>query len=85
MTKKNSDYTAPPPLGLAVVPIILTIGLLATQIFYYDDFTPHIALAIGFAITALVGWYQGLRWQDIESGAFRVLHVAMPLLRPLLW
>ncbi|HHF3168709.1 TPA: Na+/H+ antiporter NhaC [Vibrio diabolicus] len=84
MTKKNSDYTAPPPLGLAVVPIILTIGLLATQIFYYDDFTPHIALAIGFAITALVGWYQGLRWQDIESGAFRVLHVAMPSIATLI-
>ncbi|MFH4785186.1 Na+/H+ antiporter NhaC [Vibrio diabolicus] len=84
MTKKNSDYTVPPPLGLAVVPIILTIGLLATQIFYYDDFTPHIALAIGFAITALVGWYQGLRWQDIESGAFRVLHVAMPSIATLI-
>lgn len=84
MTTKNSDYTAPPPLGLAVVPIILTIGLLATQIFYYDDFTPHIALAIGFAITALVGWYQGLRWQDIESGAFRVLHVAMPSIATLI-
>ncbi|MCR9610497.1 Na+/H+ antiporter NhaC [Vibrio alginolyticus] len=84
MTKKNSDYTAPPPLGLAVVPIILTIGWLATQIFYYDDFTPHIALAIGFAITALVGWYQGLRWQDIESGAFRVLHVAMPSIATLI-
>ncbi|HHX8539574.1 TPA: Na+/H+ antiporter NhaC [Vibrio diabolicus] len=84
MTKKNSDYTAPPPLGLAVLPIILTIGLLAIQIFYYDDFTPHIALAIGFAITALVGWYQGLRWQDIESGAFRVLHVAMPSIATLI-
>ncbi|MGY5513837.1 Na+/H+ antiporter NhaC [Vibrio antiquarius] len=84
MTTKNSDYMAPPPLGLAVVPIILTIGLLATQIFYYDDFTPHIALAIGFAITALVGWYQGLRWQDIESGAFRVLHVAMPSIATLI-
>ncbi len=84
MTQKNSDYTAPPPLGLAIVPIILTIGLLAIQIFYYDDFTPHIALAIGFAITALVGWYQGLRWHDIESGAFRVLHVAMPSIATLI-
>ncbi|UXI01417.1 Na+/H+ antiporter NhaC [Photobacterium sp. TY1-4] len=84
MTQKNSDFTATPHLGVAMIPILLTIGLLAIQIFYYDDFTPHIALAIGFALTALVGWYQGLRWQDIEAGAFRVLHIAMPSIATLI-
>ena len=78
MTPNNSPSLAVPSLGVALIPIILTMALLGVQIFYYDDFTPHIALAIGFAITALVGWYQGYRWQDIESGAFHVLHVAMP-------
>ncbi|GAA0573709.1 Na+/H+ antiporter NhaC [Halomonas salifodinae] len=67
-----------PSLPLALIPIVLTIALLGVQIFYYDDFTPHIPLAIGFAITALVGWLQGYRWKDIEAGAFKVLHVAMP-------
>ncbi|WP_372598247.1 Na+/H+ antiporter NhaC [Amphritea sp.] len=78
MTHYNSPNIAMPRLGIALIPIILTIGLLGIQIFYYDDFTPHIALAIGFAITALVGWAQGYSWKDIEAGAFHVLHVAMP-------
>ncbi|MBY4675886.1 Na+/H+ antiporter NhaC [Marinobacterium sp. CAU 1594] len=73
-----------PSLAVALIPIVLTIGLLGIQIFYYDDFTPHIALAIGFAITALVGWAQGYRWKDIESGAFHVLHVAMPSIATLI-
>jgi len=51
-----------PSLWVALIPIVLTIGLLGLQIFYYDDFTPHIALAVGFAITGLVGWSQGWRW-----------------------
>lgn len=82
------DYTAPaipvPSLPLALIPIVLTIALLGVQIFYYDDFTPHIPLAIGFGITAVVGWLQGYRWKDIESGAFRVLHVAMPSIATLI-
>ncbi|UTV27864.1 Na+/H+ antiporter NhaC [Photobacterium atrarenae] len=84
MKQNTSDFSAVPHLGVAIIPIFLTIGLLAIQIFYYDDFTPHIALAIGFAITALVGWYQGLRWQEIEAGAFRVLHIAMPSIATLI-
>ena len=84
MQKDNAPNLAIPSLGLALIPIILTIALLGIQIFYYDDFTPHIALAIGFAITALVGWSQGYRWKDIESGAFHVLHVAMPSIATLI-
>lgn len=84
MQKNNAPNLAIPSLGLALIPIILTIALLGVQIFYYDDFTPHIALAIGFAITALVGWSQGYRWKDIESGAFHVLHVAMPSIATLI-
>lgn len=84
MNPKHSTNIAIPSLGVALIPIILTIGLLGIQIFYYDDFTPHIALAIGFAITALVGWFQGFRWKDIEAGAFHVLHVAMPSIATLI-
>lgn len=82
------DYSTPsipmPRLPLALIPIVLTIALLGVQIFYYDDFTPHIPLAIGFGITALVGWLQGYRWKDIEAGAFQVLHVAMPSIATLI-
>ncbi len=75
----NSSRTANmPSLGLALLPVILTLALLGVQIFYFGDFTPHIPLAIGLAITALVGIKQGLRWKDIEEGIFHVIHVSMP-------
>ncbi len=79
----NSDKPLP-PLGLALIPIIFTVGLLGIQLFYYGDFTPHIPLAIGFAVTGLVGLSQGWSWRDIESGAFHVLHVAMPSIATLI-
>ncbi len=78
MQQENTSVIPAPSLAVALIPIVLTVALLGIQIFYYDDFTPHIALALGFAITALVGWAQGYRWKDIEAGAFHVLHVAMP-------
>ena len=84
MTNNTAPQIAMPNLWVALIPIVLTIGLLALQIFYYNDFTPHIALAIGIAIASLVGWAQGYRWKDIEAGAFHVLHVAMPSIATLI-
>ncbi|WP_439889286.1 Na+/H+ antiporter NhaC [Pseudomonas sp. MBLB4123] len=84
MTDNKPPAIALPNLWVALIPIVTTIGLLGLQIFYYNDFTPHIALAIGFAITGLVGWTQGYRWKDIEAGAFHVLHVAMPSIATLI-
>lgn len=84
MHNNNETQIPMPSVAVALIPIVLTIALLGIQIFYYDDFTPHIALAIGFAITSIVGWAQGYRWKDIESGAFHVLHVAMPSIATLI-
>ncbi|MCB5162328.1 Na+/H+ antiporter NhaC [Marinomonas algarum] len=67
-----------PSLALALVPVVLTLVLLGIQIFYFGDFTPHIPLAIGLALTALVGIKQGLKWKQIEKGIFHVIHVSMP-------
>lgn len=74
----SSDERQMPSLQLALVPVVLTLLLLGIQIFYFGDFTPHIPLAIGLALTALVGIKQGLRWKQIEEGIFRVIHVSMP-------
>jgi Na+:H+ antiporter, NhaC family len=67
-----------PSLGLALVPVLLTLLVLGLQLFYFDDFTPHIPLAIGLAITGLVGIYLGHRWPSIEEGVFHVIHVSLP-------
>lgn len=73
-----------PSLPLALLPVVLTLGLLALQLFYYGDFTPHIPLALGLAITALLGVFRGQGWMDIREGIFHVIHVSMPSLSVLI-
>ncbi|KJZ30246.1 sodium:proton antiporter, partial [Paracoccus sp. S4493] len=73
-----------PPLWLALLPIVLTLGLLALQLFYYGDFTPHIPLILGLAITSLLGVLRGQGWMDIREGVFHVIHVSMPSLSVLI-
>jgi len=73
-----------PSLMLALTPVALTLLILGTQIFYFGVFEPHIPLAIGLAITSLVGIRLGLSWADIEQGIFHVIHVALPSVSVLL-
>ncbi len=76
----SSDDINPrkPSFGLALVPVVLTLLVLGIQLFYFGDFTPHIPLAIGLAITALVGKYLGHDWGNMEEGVFRVINVSLP-------
>lgn len=67
-----------PSLKLALIPVVLTLIILGIQLFYFGDFTPHIPLAIGLAITALVGVKLGSTWKNIEEGIFHVIHVSLP-------
>ena len=67
-----------PSLLLALTPVVLTLIILGTQIFYFGVFEPHIPLAIGVALASFVGIYLGLSWEDIRTGIFKVIHVALP-------
>jgi len=67
-----------PSFFMAILPIILTLAILGIQLFYYGDFTPHIPLAIGIAITATLGWFRGYRWDDMEKGVMHVIRVGLP-------
>ncbi len=67
-----------PSFGLALVPVVLTLIVLGIQLFYFNDFTPHIPLALGLAITSLVGLYLGHDWRNMEDGIFRVINVSLP-------
>lgn len=73
-----------PSLPIALLPVALTLGLLALQLFYYGDFTPHIPLVLGVAITGLIGVLRGQGWMDIREGIFHVIHVSMPSLAVLI-
>jgi Na+:H+ antiporter, NhaC family len=77
MSTQTSEIERP-SLVMALLPILITFFLLGLQLFYFGDFTPHIPLAMGLAITATLGWFRGYRWSDIEDGAFNVVRVAIP-------
>lgn len=74
---KRTEYEQP-KLLMALTPVVLTLMILGTQIFYFGVFEPHIPLAIGLAITSVVGIVQGQKWRDIREGVFHVIHVALP-------
>lgn len=74
---KQTEHAAP-GLLLALTPVVLTLIVLGTQIFYFGVFEPHIPLVIGLAITSVVGISLGLTWSDIKEGVFHVIHVALP-------
>ncbi|EKF19368.1 Na+/H+ antiporter NhaC [Nitratireductor pacificus] len=67
-----------PSLPLALTPVVLTLVFLGVQLFWFNDFTPHVPLAIGLGITGLVGLRLGFTWQHVEQGAFHVIHVSLP-------
>ncbi len=67
-----------PTLGMAILPIFITLVVLGIQLFYFGDFTPHIPLAIGIAVTGLVGLKLGHKWPGIQDGVFHVINVSLP-------
>ena len=57
------DVDAPqrPSLPMASLPILATLAVLALQLFVFGEFTPHVPLICGVAMTALVGLEAGAR------------------------
>lgn len=74
----SSHQVPKPGLALALLPIVLTFGVLGIQLFAFGNFTPHVPLIIGIAITALVGRHLGLSWEQLEAGMLHVVSIGLP-------
>ena len=74
------DVDAPqrPSLPMASLPILATLAVLALQLFVFGEFTPHVPLICGVAMTALVGWKLGHGWSAMEEGMMRIVRVGLP-------
>lgn len=66
-----------PSFIMAVLPIILTLGLLLIQLVVFEDFTPHIPLAFGIVITGLFALFRGYAWKEMEDGIFQVIFIGL--------
>lgn len=71
-------HSPKPSLLMAILPIALTLALLMIQLFVFDDFTPHIPLALGIMITGGIAWKLGYRWSHMEAGVYHVASVGLP-------
>jgi NhaC family Na+:H+ antiporter len=74
----NHHNGTKPSFAMALLPIALTLLLLTIQLFVFNDFTPHIPLAIGIGITAILARFRGYKWHYIEGGVFNALRIALP-------
>lgn len=81
MTCPSQDTELPriplPNLAIALLPIVFTMTLMLLQIVAFDDFVPHVPLALGIAFTGLLGWMRGIRWWRMENGLYHVVHIGL--------
>lgn len=78
--QKKDNNSIKPTLAMALMPIVITMALMMLQLFVYDDFTPHIPLAIGICVTGIFGKIWGFKWAEMEKGLCHVIAVALPSL-----
>ncbi|WP_246116438.1 Na+/H+ antiporter NhaC [Cobetia crustatorum] len=67
-----------PSLVMACLPIVATLAVLALQLFVFGEFTPHVPLVCGVAMTAIIGWKLGYGWSAMEEGMMRIVRVGLP-------
>ena len=78
---RSSTSPVEPPLGQALIPVVLLIALLGAAVYLFGDessFGPNqIALVLGTAVAGLVGLANGQSWAEIEGAIKRGIATSM--------
>ncbi|WP_034756316.1 Na+/H+ antiporter NhaC [Rossellomorea vietnamensis] len=62
---------------LAIIPLLVMITVMAITIVVLEQ-GPHIPLIIGTVTAALVAWFTGFKWKDIEEAMYKGIRLALP-------
>ncbi|MCA1065889.1 Na+/H+ antiporter NhaC [Rossellomorea sp. AcN35-11] len=62
---------------LAIIPLLVMITVMAITIVVLEQ-GPHIPLIIGTVTAALVAWFSGFKWKDIEEAMYKGIRLALP-------
>lgn len=71
MKKKEMSF------GLAIIPLLVMITIMAITIVVLEQ-GPHIPLIIGTTTAALVAWFAGFKWKEIEEAMYKGIRLALP-------
>ncbi|MFO7761378.1 MAG: Na+/H+ antiporter NhaC [Desulfobia sp.] len=74
----GNENNPKPSLPAALLPIAVTMVLMLVQLVVFDEFAPHIPLALGTAFTGTLAWFMGYKWRQMETGLFHVVHIGLP-------
>ena len=81
MAEAESGTRVEPPLGQALVPVVLLVALLGAAVYLFGDessFGPNqIALVLGTAVAGIVGLANGQPWTLIEGAIRRGIATSM--------
>ena len=78
---RNEDSSVSPTVVQALIPVCALIFLLSFSVYLFGEDASsgpnQIALCFGAAVAALIGWYNGQSWVDIESSIVSGITVAI--------
>ena len=70
-----------PSVIQALTPVLVMVGLLAFSVYLFGEDSSYgpnqIALCIGAAIAGLIGWRNGISWEDLETSMVQGITVAL--------
>ncbi len=70
-----------PSVIQALTPVVVMVGLLAFSVYLFGEDSSYgpnqIALCIGAAIAGLIGWYNGISWDALETSMIHGISIAL--------
>ena len=80
-SKEASQSSRPPTISQALLPVISLVALLSFSVFLFGEdasYGPNqIALCMGATVAALIGWYNGQGWNELEASIIKGISVAL--------
>jgi Na+:H+ antiporter, NhaC family len=78
---ENSGLAVAPTLGQALIPVVTLVSLLSFSVYLFGEDSSYgpnqIALCVGAAVAALIGWNNGQTWEQIESSIVAGITIAL--------
>ncbi|CAH0295658.1 Na+/H+ antiporter NhaC [Peribacillus sp. Bi134] len=63
--------------GVAIIPLVVMIVMMAITVVWLEQ-GPHIPLIVGTSAAAIVAWYSGYKWNEIEESMYKGIRLALP-------